>query len=141
MIKTDEFLLAYGDDVADINLEQLVDQHRKYGPIATLTIVKLISEFGIVKVSDDTGLVKEFKEKPILNEWMNGGFMAMNRRIFDYLDEGELEQEVFHALLKNKLLGAYKHDGKWKAMNTLKDHTELTSLWNSGKAFWKIWKE
>lgn len=140
LINTDEFLLAYGDDVANIDLGQLLKHHKKYGLVSTITAVRLISGFGIMDITP-SGLITKFKEKPVLKEWMNGGFMVMNRKIFDYLDEGELEQEVFGALVRDRQISAYRHKGQWNTMNTLKDHLELTSLWNSGKAFWKIWKE
>ncbi len=141
LVKTEEFFLAYGDDVADVNIKRLLRQHKKYHPLATITIVRLISEFGVVLSSSATGAITRFKEKPILDEWMNGGFMVMNKKVLDYLDRGELEQEVFDALVSDKEISAYRHRGQWKAMNTLKDYMELTSLWHSGKAFWKIWEE
>jgi glucose-1-phosphate cytidylyltransferase len=141
LVETDEFFLAYGDDVADVNIKKLLNQHKKYTPTVTISIVRLISEFGVVLSSPATGAITRFNEKPILDEWMNGGFMVMNKRILDYLDNGELEQEVFNALVSDKQIRAYRHKGQWKAMNTLKDYMELTSLWHSGKAFWKIWEE
>lgn len=139
LIKEDDFFLAYGDDVADINLLNLLKFHRQMGLIATITIVKMISHFGLVEVGKGN-LIKEFKEKPVLDKWMNGGFMVVNRKIFDYLHLGELEKEVFEKLVKLKKISAYKHNGKWMTMNTLKDNIELNAIWNNKQAFWKIWR-
>lgn len=139
LIKGDIFFLAYGDDVADVNLHKLLKFHKKMGLIVTITIVMMISEFGLVEI-DRKNLITEFKEKPILDKWMNGGFMVMNKKILDYLTLGELEKEVFGKLVKLKQICAYEHLGKWKAMNTLKDNIELNAFWNKGRAFWKIWE-
>jgi len=138
-IKEGKFFLAYGDDVADVDLNKLLEFHEYMGLIATITAVKMTSQFGLVEI-DEKNVIKEFKEKPILDKWMNGGFMVMDRKIFDYLMLGELEKEVFEKLVKLKQICAYKHNGKWSTMNTLKDNIELNELWNNGKAFWKIWE-
>lgn len=139
LIKGDIFFLAYGDDVANINLHKLLKVHKNMGLNATITIVRMISEFGLVE-TDKKNFVTAFKEKPLLDKWMNGGFMVMNKNIFHYLKLGELEKEVFEKLVKLKQIGVYKHPGKWMAMNTLKDNIELNALWDKGVAFWKIWR-
>ena len=138
LIKSDMFFLAYGDDVADIKLSKLLSFHKRTNRIVTITAVRMISEFGIIK-TDRKNMIKEFKEKPLLNKWINGGFMVVNKEIFNYLSLGELEKEVFEKLVKSEQICAYKHMGTWKAMNTLKDNIELNAMWNKGKAFWKIW--
>lgn len=140
LIKAKNFFCAYGDDVADINLNKLLKLHQRLNPVATITVIKMVSGFGIVKI-DRSSKIRGFKEKPVLDVWMNGGFMVLNKKIFNYLDIGELEEGVFNALVRNKQINAYKHQGNWKTMNTLKDYMELTSLWDSNKAFWKTWKE
>ncbi|MDP3731553.1 MAG: sugar phosphate nucleotidyltransferase [Candidatus Omnitrophota bacterium] len=138
LISEENFFLAYGDDVADINLERLVKLHLKHNVIATITTVKMTSDFGIVEIGKNNRIAR-FKEKPRLDKWMNGGFMVMNRKIFKYLNAGELETDVFKKLVATNGLAAYKHSGQWKTMNTLKDNLELNALWREGKAFWKIW--
>ena len=135
-ITSEDFFLAYGDDVADIDLHNLLKCHKKKSLIATITVVKMISEFGLVKINQQ-GIITEFREKPVLNQWMNGGFMALNKKVFDYLKVGEIEKEVFEKLVSEGQIRAYKHHGNWKTMNTLKDNMELNSIWNSGRAFWK----
>lgn len=138
LINNKYFFLAYGDDVADINLPKLFKFHLKSKRIATITAVRMVSEFGILKI-DKGNIITNFKEKPLLKEWINGGFMVLDKKIFDYIGYGELEKEIFKKLSEQKKIAAYKHKGGWRAMNTLKDNIELNFLWNNGKAFWKIW--
>lgn len=139
LIKTPDFFLAYGDDVADINLKALYKTHQRSQCLVTITVVKMVSDFGLVDL-DRRHRIIGFKEKPVLDIWMNGGFMAMSTKIFDHLNVGELEQEVFERLVRLKQIGAYKHHGQWKTMNTLKDNLELNKLWGSKRAFWKTWE-
>jgi len=138
-IKGDIFFLAYGDDVADINLPSLLKFHRKMDLVATITVVRMVSQFGLVEI-ERNNIIKEFKEKPVLDKWMNGGFMVADKKIFSYLKLGELEKEVFEKLVKTGRIAAYKHRGRWLTMNTLKDNLELNAIWNKGQAFWKIWR-
>lgn len=138
LIDGEDFFLAYGDDVTNIDLHRVLEFHRKAGSIITITAVRMPSQFGIVEI-DGSSLVTRFREKPVLNEWINGGFMVVNREVFDYIHLGELESEVFEALAAQKKISAFIHIGEWKAMNTLKDSIELNELWETGKAFWKTW--
>jgi glucose-1-phosphate cytidylyltransferase len=138
LIKGENFFLAYSDDISNVDLNKLLKFHEYMGLTATITAVRLISPFGVVEM-DEENIITEFKEKPVLDKWMNGGFMVLNKKIFDYLDIGELENEVFEKLVELKQICAYKHKGEWKTMNTLKDNIELNKLWDNGKAFWKIW--
>lgn len=140
LIRGDIFFLAYGDDVADINLTQLLDFHKSRGVIVTITAVRMLSPFGILEKDSDTGLITEFREKPKLNKWMNGGFMAVTKEIFNYLEFGELESHVFNELVRIKQICAYNHEGEWRSMNTLKDVIDLNNLWENKNAFWKIWR-
>lgn len=140
-IEDDLFLVAYGDDISDINIQKVVDFHNKHGKIATLTAIPLSSDFGIIEM-DDKGDVIKFKEKPRLDEyWFNGGFFVFNKEIFSYLTKGELEKEVFEFLSKEKQIRAFKHDGFWKSMNTFKDWQELNDLEKKGNPPWIIWKD
>ena len=85
------------------------------------------------------GSVAKFREKPLMNEWINGGFFVFDRRIFDYLDDDcTLEREPFEALSSKGEMMAYRHDGFWKCMDTFKDSLEFEQLWNDG-ASWKVW--
>lgn len=140
LIKGDQFFLAYGDDVADINLANLLEYHRSRGVIVTITAVRMRSPFGIIEQDKESGLIEDFKEKPRLDVWMNGGFMVVTKELFDYLAMGSLEDEVFSGLVKIKRICAYNHEGGWKSMNTLKDVVELNALWEKGDIFWKTWR-
>jgi glucose-1-phosphate cytidylyltransferase len=140
LIDEENFFLAYGDDVSNVDLNKLLKFHEYMDLIATITTVKLISQFGVLEM-DSENIITKFKEKPVLDYWMNGGFMVFNKKIFSYLDEGELEEKVFEKLSKEKQICAYKHKGEWNTMNTLKDNIELNDIWKNGKAFWKIWRD
>jgi len=136
---TDEtFCVTYGDGLADVDLSTLIDFHRSHDKIATLTAVNPISNFGLLDLGQD-GTVESFREKPKLNEWINGGFFVFERRIFDYLDDNcVLEKEPFERLASEGELMAYRHDGFWKCMDTFKDNVELNEIWDAG-APWKVW--
>lgn len=132
------FCVTYGDGLANIDLQKLLEFHRRHGKIATLTAVNPISSFGMLDL-DGKGAVTSFREKPLLNEWVNGGFFVFNRSVFEYLDEGSiLEREPFEQLAAAGELMAYRHDGFWKCMDTFKDNIELNELWSTG-APWKTW--
>jgi len=133
------FFVTYGDGLANVNLEKLVEFHKSHGRIATLTAVHPHSNFGIMKL-DDANFVTEFQEKPVMREWINGGFFVFNRRIFDYLDENSiLEREPLERLAKEKELVAFPHTGFWKCVDTFKDNLEFNQLWTDGHADWKVW--
>ena len=137
-IKDDNFFVAYGDDVCDVNVKKVLDLHLKKGKIVTLTAVNLLSPFGVMEVNDNDE-VTEFKEKPKLDYWMNGGYFVFNKKIFNYLKGGyDLEKEAFEELAKEKQIAAFKHHGFWKSMNTFKDVVELNELWEKGDAPWKV---
>lgn len=136
------FMLTYGDGVADIDIKKLVDYHKSYGKMVTITSVQPSGKFGALDI-DENNNVKSFKEKPKGDRnWINSGFMVMEPGIFDYL-EGDLtvlEKEPFEAIARNGQLVAYKHSGFWQPMDTMRDKNLLDRLWESGKAPWKIWK-
>ena len=138
-INTEKFLAAYGDDISDININETVNFHLKHGKMVTLTAIPLYSNFGILEMNDNNEIIK-FKEKPRLHgHWFNGGFFVFNKKIFDYLNKGDLEKEVFEFLSKENQIIGFKHKGFWKFMNTFKDWQELNELWKENKAKWKIW--
>ena len=133
------FFVTYGDGLANVNLDELLRFHKSHGKIATLTAVHPRTNFGIIKL-DEANLVTEFQEKPVMNEWINGGFFVFNREIFDYLDENcILEREPLERLAQEKQLAAFPHENFWKCVDTYKDNIEFNELWNEGKADWKVW--
>ena len=139
-LKDETFMLTYGDGVCDTDLRRLLDFHRSHGRLATITAVRPPARFG--GLSFDGDLVSEFTEKPLIGEgWINGGFMVFEPGIFDYL-EGDvtgLEADALERLAADGQLAAYRHDRFWQCMDTLRDVRLLESLWQEGKASWKVW--
>jgi glucose-1-phosphate cytidylyltransferase len=134
------FCATYGDGLADIDLRELIRFHQHHGKIATLTAVHPLSNFGFIKI-DENNRVTEFEEKPLIKDWVNGGFFVFERRIFDYLDDNcVLEHEPMERLARDGELVAYRHTGFWKCMDTYKDNIEFNQLWDEGKAGWKVWR-
>lgn len=136
------FLLTYGDGLADINITNLIAFHRQHKRMATVTAVNPAGRFGLLDL-DEKGDVSRFLEKPEGDgNWINGGFFVMEPRIFDYLDDDKtvLERKPLETLAAEGNLKAYRHQGFWYAMDTLRDKIYLEELWNTGKAPWKVWE-
>jgi glucose-1-phosphate cytidylyltransferase len=136
----DRFFVAYGDDVSDVDLEALLAFHRSHGKLATLTAVQIHLQYGVVEVDVD-GLVQGFVERPKMNRWINGGFMLFEKQVLDLIPPDKdvnLEREVFSKLAEMDQLMAYRHDGFWQSMNTMKDNLLLEELWLN-EAPWKVW--
>ncbi len=133
------FMLTYGDGVSDVNVADLLAFHRKHGKLATVTAVRPPARFGGLVFDGD--LVREFTEKPQVGEgWINGGFFVMEPGVLDYIqgDQTYLEREPLERLAKDGQLVAFRHDGFWQCMDTLRDLKLLESLWESGRAPWKV---
>ena len=142
-IKDDEFMMTYGDGLADINLSNLIALHKKHGKLATVTAVRLLPRFGHLEV-DQSGRVKSFEEKVEKGEnWVNGGFFVLNKKIFGYIgsDEPYFEDYPLRNIARDGELYAYKHLGFWRPMDTMSDKRALDELWSKGEAPWKIWKD
>ncbi|MEQ8235796.1 MAG: glucose-1-phosphate cytidylyltransferase [Syntrophomonadaceae bacterium] len=140
-ITDDTFMLTYGDGVADIDIDALLDFHNQSCKLATLTAVRPPSRFGLANI-DNENEVRSFVEKPIEDgSWINGGFFVLNTKIFEYIgsDETVWEKEPLETLAYQNQLMAYKHTGFWRPMDSLRDKNLLEQLWNSGQAPWKIW--
>ena len=134
----EEFMLTYGDGVSDIDILKLLEFHQNSGKIATITTTQPSGRFGVVKI-DKCGTVKSFKEKARNDQaWVNAGFMVLNRKIFDYLGDGSemLEAGPFEKLAAENQMCAYRHNGFWSPMDTMRDKEYLENLWNSGNAPW-----
>jgi len=140
-IEGDEFLMTYGDGVADLNLAKLVDYHRSHGKLATVTAVRPASRFGLMNLSEH-GEVEHFLEKPQLEGWASAGFFVLNRRIFDYIpgDSCTLEREPMEQLAREGQLRAFRHDGFFFAMDTFREYKYLNDVWSEGTAPWKVWE-
>lgn len=138
-IKDEYFFLTYGDGLSDVNLHELEQFFKQKGKVGVMTGVRPQSKYGRIAV-DPHGTITEFKEKPLLNEYINGGFFVFSKKIFDYLDDNcTLEQEVFNQLASEKALALHRHEGFWKCMDTYKDYKELNEMWNHGDPPWKIY--
>ncbi|MCL0088925.1 glucose-1-phosphate cytidylyltransferase [Dehalococcoidia bacterium] len=142
LIGSERFMLTYGDGVADIDIKRLVAFHESHGKLATITAVRPPARFGGLLFNGD--LVTEFTEKPQIGEgWINGGFFVLEPEVLDYIggDDTILERGPLERLAEEEQLVAYKHDGFWQCMDTLRDVRLLESLWQSGKPPWKVWKD
>jgi glucose-1-phosphate cytidylyltransferase len=139
-IDTDTFFVTYGDGVGDIDIDALLAFHRAHGRLGTLTGVRARWQYGIVH-ADAEGRVSDLEEKPLLDYWINGGFMVFNRGVFDYLGQGDdtdLERETLPRLAKDDQLMMYRHSGFWRSMDTFKEAQVLDELWRREKP-WKVW--
>src|SRR5579863_4612606 len=136
----DTFCLTYGDGLSDTNISASISFHKQNGFSATLTAVRPAERFGILEI--DKNVVTRFREKYTDDGgWINGGFFVFETDVFDYIkdDNTILEREPLENLAKGSHLGAYKHNGFWQPMDTLRDKNLLEELWTREKAPWKIW--
>lgn len=134
------FMLTYGDGVSNVDFHALLSLHKTSQRIVTLTAVRPPARFGGLIFDGD--IISQFSEKPQVGEgWINGGFMAMEPKIFDYIqgDATSLEADVLEQLAKERQLAAFRHDDFWQCMDTLRDKRQLENLWQAGKAAWKTW--
>jgi len=141
-IDSDLFMLTYGDAVANLNINQLVDFHRRHNRIGTITAVRPLSRFGELQVGTDS-VVKEFREKAVIQgDYINGGFFVFDRRIFNYVNDDDnctFEREPLERLARDGQLAAYIHNGYWQCMDTYRDWEVLSNDWESGHPPWKVW--
>ena len=141
-IGNEPFLLTYGDGVSDVNIKNLVDFHNKQGKYVTVTAVQPYGRFGALEINENS-IIDSFQEKPKGDgNWINGGFLVCEPEVFDYIPEGDdviFENIPLQNLSKDRQLNAYKHNGFWRAMDTLKDKIDLTQMWLSQNAPWAIW--
>jgi glucose-1-phosphate cytidylyltransferase len=136
----DSFCLTYGDGVSDVDIASLIRFHQAHGKLATVTAVRPPARFGGLLLDGDT--VVDFTEKPQLREgWINGGFMVLSRAVLDRItsDECNLEADVLDPLASEGELQAFRHEGFWQCMDTLRDVRLLNHLWESGDPPWRTW--
>jgi glucose-1-phosphate cytidylyltransferase len=138
-VQGNEFMVTYGDGVANVDLTALLAFHRAQSKLATVTGVRPASRFGELRVSGE--LVAEFREKPQLDEgWVNGGFFVFQRGALDYLgDDSVLEREPLERLAQDQELAVFRHEGYWRAMDTMREKRALQEEWDSGKPPWRVW--
>lgn len=135
----DQFMLTYGDGVSNVNFNKLIDFHNQNNKIATLTAVQPEGRFGALRIETNNTITK-FNEKPKGdNVWINGGFFVLENKVFDFIDdnpENVWEIDVLTKLADKRELSAYKHDGFWQCMDTLRDKNYLENLINSNETPW-----
>jgi glucose-1-phosphate cytidylyltransferase len=140
-IKTDNFMMTYGDGVANIDLNKLLKFHLSHKKIATITGVRPSSRFGELIIRKDR--VIEFSEKPQIRAgYINGGFFVLNRKVFDYLSDDEsciFEREPLEKLARDGQLMVFPHDEYWHCMDTFRDMDLLEQEWQKGRPPWKVW--
>ena len=135
----EDFMVTYGDGVADINIKNLVKFHKKQKSIGTVTSVHPRSKYGLLTTGRNN-MVKEFVEKPVLHEWVNGGFMVFKREAFKYFRKGEMEHEGLKRLIAKQELSLYTHESFWHSMDTYPDVDSLNKFWREDPK-WKVWKD
>lgn len=140
-IGNETFMLTYGDGVSDINISELLKFHKKHGKYCTMSATNIEQRFGVLEI-DEENRVEGFREKSDSDgSLINVGFMVCEPEIFDYIenDKTVLEKSPLEKLITDEQLTAYRHDGFWQCMDTLREKEKLESLWESGEAPWKVW--
>lgn len=141
-VDSELLMLTYGDAVANLNIQYLIDFHRSHGKIGTVTAVHPLSRFGELRIEKD-GTVGEFREKPLTQgDFINGGFFVFDRRIFDYVADDDncvFERGPLEQLARDGQLTAYVHEGYWQCMDTYRDWQALSREWESDNPPWKVW--
>ena len=142
-IGNEPFMLTYGDAVADINIKELLECHKKSGKLGTMSCYNFGQSKGVIEVNEN-GSIDAFREKSDLDgDLINIGFMVMEPEVLDYIegDSVPFEEHPIKDLVEKGQLNAYIHKGFWQCMDTLREKEKLEKLWNSGKAPWKIWED
>lgn len=142
-IGNETFMLTYGDGVADVNIEKLLYYHEKSGKLATMTAVQPSGRFGAINI-DANNNITAFNEKPKGDgAWINGGYFVLEPKIFDYIDGSHdnivWEKEPLQNIAKDGQINAFKHNGFWQPMDTMRDKLQLTDMWMTNNAPWKVW--
>jgi len=141
LINEKAFCFTYGDGVADVDINSLIEFHKAHGKEATLTATYPPGRFGALEIVNNE--VRQFQEKPRGDgALINGGFFVLSPQVIDYIadDETTWEREPMEQLAEEGQLAAFHHQGFWQPMDTLRDKEHLEKLWQTGKAPWKVWK-
>ena len=136
------FFMTYGDGVADVDIPATLQFHKSHGKLATMTAIRPESRYGMIDMVN--GQVNSFREKSQSDVgWINGGFMVLDPKVLDYIDGDAdmFERAPMERLAEDGQLMCYCHEGFWQCMDTLRDKQKLESLWESGKAPWKLWEK
>ena len=140
-IGEESFMLTYGDGLTDLSINNTIDFHKEHGKLITMTAVRPEGRYGALKINQK-GLITDFKEKPAGDgAWINGGFFICQPEVLKYIENDQtiFEQEPLNNLAKDNELVAWKHNGFWQCMDTLRDKEKLCQLWDEQQAPWKTW--
>ena len=141
-VEDQDFCFTYGDGLSDVDIGAAIAFHREQGTTATVTAVQPAGRFGAIDVDGER--VSGFEEKPRGDRaWTNGGFFVLSPGVTQYLDGGDdlvWEQQPMRALAADGELSAFRHEGFWQPMDTLRDRRELEELWDTGAAPWRTWE-
>lgn len=140
-IGDETFMLTYGDGISNVNINRLIKFHESHGKLATITAIQPGGRFGMLDISD-SNQIESFKEKSKEDGgWINGGFMVLNPEVINYIkdDSTIFEKEPLEYVSNEGELKAFKHEGFWQCMDTLRDKEILEKLWSTGQALWKVW--
>ncbi len=141
-VGNETFMMTYGDGVGNVDISQLVANHKKKKKLATLTAVQNAGRFGVLEINK-TDQVKTFLEKPMgESSWINAGYFVLEPEVFSYIKKGDStiwEREPLEQLAQKGQVNAYRHKDFWKPMDTLRDKLELEKMWHSRQAPWKVW--
>jgi glucose-1-phosphate cytidylyltransferase len=142
-VEGETFMLTYGDGVSNVALNDLLEQHKSSGMVATLTAVQPSGRFGVLDLDEDKNCVLGFREKiKEDSNWINAGFMVMEPGVFKYLDGDScvLERKPLENMSSEQKLGVFCHFGFWMCMDTQRDRAALEEMWKNGNTPWKVWK-
>lgn len=140
-VGNETFLLTYGDAVCDVNISELVEFHKSHGKLSTITAVPVSQRFGVLSI-DNSDSITAFREKSNMdNSFINGGYMVMEPKVFDYIDGDStvFEKGPLVSLSEEGQLKAYKYSGFWQCMDTKREKDLLDEMWNNNNAPWKVW--
>lgn len=137
----ENFCLTYGDGVANIDITKKINFHINHGKIATITALHPRSKFGLIE-TDENDFATNFKEKPVLHDFINGGFMVFNKKVFEFMSDENcmIENTLLPKLSAEKQIKVHKFDGFWHCMDTYKDYEDLNRYWETN-APWKLWND
>lgn len=134
------FFATYGDGIASVDISALIKFHQSHGLEATMTVTRPYSRFGVVDM-DSNGVIGRFREKPQMEDWVNIGYFVLDPKVFKYIDHDStvFEQRPLHSLAEKSQIAAFKHEGFWQPMDTLRETELLNEIWSTGTAPWKSW--
>lgn len=140
-INDERFFMTYGDGVSNVDIRALLEFHKKHGKLCTLTAVRPPARFGHMLFEDEL-VTKVSNQLQTEEGWINGGFLVCEPQVLDYIDGDSTawEKEPLERIAADGQLMAYKHEGFWQCMDTIRDKVHLENLWSQGNPPWKLWK-